>query len=375
MWNFPRFFVLCCMLLASPGFAADNRVKVGAIFSLSGWGAEGGAAEYDALRLAVEDINQSGGILGKPVVLITEDNRSELRDSTTAFKKLVTVDRVSAVIGPNWAEFAEVIAPLSHSMKAVAISPSGYKPDLFKPQGYFFSMFPPPESATRSIVDYILRLKISSLTILVSENAYLLGLLEALKKQLQQESDAKAATRLEVLRFNPGHQDYRSTIAKLKKERVGAVMLLLLLNSDLAPYLRQAQDLAFAPLTFTSNDIVYDEVVTKDRSLAEGVIFFEYFAPGSATFTQRFRKFAHREPNFGSAKAYDALMILKRAIEECGLDSEQIARCIRKDQYDGESGLVQFDRLGRIRWKESNTYLLQVQQGVFKPLSHAPTKE
>lgn len=361
------FTVTLLSAVVAPRVRAEERlledIKIGALFSLSGWAAEGGMAEFGALEIAVQDVNRAGGIGGRKVKLVAEDIRSDLRETATAYKKLATVDKVTAVIGPNWAEFSEIVAPLAHSTKTVTISPSGYKESLFKLRGYFFSLLPPPQAATKSLADYINSQAMGSLTVLLNENAYLLGLMEALLPQLQ-----KGKTKVEVLRFNPGHQDYRSTISKLKQDPPSAVLLLLLLNSDLAPYLRQTRELGFTPHTLISNDLLFDEVITKEPMLAEGAVFFDYIVPGSSTFKQRFRKLAKREPNFGSAKSYDALMLLKRAIETCGDSPSQITTCLYKDNFEGESGTIVFDHLGRLRWNATNTYLLRVEGGKHIPL-------
>src|SRR5690349_5940166 len=69
-------------------------IKVGEYASLSGSEAAFGRSAHNGTLLAVEDINAAGGVLGKKLELITEDNQSKAGESTTAAKKLISLDKV-----------------------------------------------------------------------------------------------------------------------------------------------------------------------------------------------------------------------------------------------------------------------------------------
>src|SRR6202161_2729857 len=94
-------FILCftgCNKSADPG-AADQVIKVGEFASLTGKEATFGASSHEGTLLAVEQINAAGGVLGKQIQLITEDDLSKAGEPTTVVNKLISRDGVVAVLG------------------------------------------------------------------------------------------------------------------------------------------------------------------------------------------------------------------------------------------------------------------------------------
>ncbi|MCB0336385.1 MAG: ABC transporter substrate-binding protein, partial [Bdellovibrionales bacterium] len=98
---------------------AEADVTIAGIYSITGFGAIGGTSELNAARLAVNEINAAGGIQGHKINFVVEDNQSDLRQTTTAFKKLVAINKPLVLLGPNWSEFSEIVAPLAQSSKTV----------------------------------------------------------------------------------------------------------------------------------------------------------------------------------------------------------------------------------------------------------------
>src|SRR6188768_3227380 len=85
-------------LLVSLGYPAES-IKIGFFMSMTGRDASFGEASLRGARQAVDQLNAAGGVLGRPVELVVEDNRSVAGESATAAKKLITRDRVVALVG------------------------------------------------------------------------------------------------------------------------------------------------------------------------------------------------------------------------------------------------------------------------------------
>jgi len=307
--------------------------------------------------LAKDDINAAGGILGRPLDLIVEDNQSDLKTTATAFRKLADVDKVSAIIGPNWAEFTEVAAPISENYKIPMLSPSGYKEGLFAGKRFVFTLQPPLWVSAKPLADLLKDRGYKSITVLLNEGAYLEGIFEGMKKNMPPGALGN------VMRLNPGEMDFRSLIVKMKQSDSDAVLALILENKGLSNFFRQAKQLQLPQPIFTANAISFDDIILKDLSIAEGVTYFDFVILGSPEFLQRYRERFKDEPAFASGRAYDSVFLLKEAIEKCGVERTQIRDCLAKTDYHGTSGEISFDREGVIRSKEKNTYLLQVRNG------------
>jgi branched-chain amino acid transport system substrate-binding protein len=343
---------------------AEDVIRIGAIFSASGWGADGGTSELDGALLAQADINARGGIGGQRLELLVEDNQSDLKDTASAFKKLVSVQKVPAMIGPNWAEFVEIAAPLAQQHQIPMLSPSGYKDGLFTGKDFIFTLWPPHATATKPLSDYLIAQKYKAITVLLSENAYLEGVMEAVQAQLQ-GSPAKIRT---IMRFIPGQKDFKSTLAKIKQSGSDAVLALLLENGDLSNFFKQTREIMLNLPLYSANGPAFDEIIHKDPAIAEGVIYFDYLVPGGAEFLKRFQEKFQRLPGFASAKAYDAVCLIKQAIETCGAAPSQIKDCLKKIHYQGLSGEIEFDANGVIRSSKPNTYLIRIRDGKLEKL-------
>src|SRR5881398_750336 len=98
-----RFTLTLLLLSVAAGFAraADEPIRIGHYGSLTGKDAAFGVATRKGVLLAVEEINANGGVLGRKLEYLVEDIQSKQGESSTAVKKLISRDKVVAVIGAN----------------------------------------------------------------------------------------------------------------------------------------------------------------------------------------------------------------------------------------------------------------------------------
>ena len=366
---FPLSLVFAAALfsVAVPAHSESKPVKIGAVFSLSGWGAGGGTPELNGALLAMEDLGTEKFLDGDKaeIKLEVEDNRSDLRATADAFRKLTSVSGAPIVIGPNWSEFIDVVAPLAVASKVPVLTASGYKEQQVRPDPWVFVLWPPPAVATKTLASYIAAQGKRRIQVLVNENAYMRGVLDAIKPQLE----ASGVSIVEVSSFNPGHTDYRSVIAKLIRSDTDGVLALLLESGEFAAFMRQRLELKLALPIYAANTLPFDAIVQKELKLAEGLVYFDYNTPGGAAFAARYRTRFKAEPGFGTAKAYDAVMIAVRALHAAGTNPGKIREFLRTVKHDGLSGEISFDEHGVIRNDAANTHLVRVSGGALVPLS------
>ena len=104
--------------------AADSEtIKIGLNLELSGAVAGYGAQEQEGAELAVEKINEEGGVLGKQIELVVKDNKSDSNEAATAAAKLATNDKVVAIIGPATSGAAKASIPNVTKTKVPIITP------------------------------------------------------------------------------------------------------------------------------------------------------------------------------------------------------------------------------------------------------------
>lgn len=376
-WN--RALTLLYFLLAPfPAYSEESgvstsseiasRIKIGALFSLSGWGASGGQTELDATVLAVEDINALGGVAGRQIELIVEDNRSSPPGSVAAFNKLAEINNVVAVLGPNWTEFSEVVAPQSTRLKIPTLAASGFTQT--PAQGadlYFFSALPAFSVQVKPLADHLIAKQHKRIAILKSTSSYFENIADGLLEDLKQANIFPILTET----FNPQESDFRSVLLKLRDQKVDGIVTFLLESGELASFFKQARALKLG-IPLYAHDISYDESIEKNRSIANGVIFFKYEMPIGEDLTKRFQAKFNKTPTVGVPKAYDNVFVLKQAIERCGGARVEIRRCLAETDYQGVSGRVRFDGKGRILEPLPITRLYQVVGGDYEPLEVSP---
>ncbi|MCL2834360.1 MAG: ABC transporter substrate-binding protein [Treponema sp.] len=136
-------FILAALFLTTAfvfaGSSQDtNTVSIGAIFPLSGGVAYYGNESRDGALLAMEQINAAGGLLGKKLALLSEDDEGNAEKCVNAFTKLTTRDKVGIVLGSSTSGPTTAASSLAQASKVVLISPSATAMDVTKAGDFIF---------------------------------------------------------------------------------------------------------------------------------------------------------------------------------------------------------------------------------------------
>lgn len=115
---------------SSDDAASSNTIKIGINYELSGPVATYGQASLDGIKMAMEEINAAGGIKGKKIELKEYDNKSEPAEATTLATKLMTSDKVVAVLGPATSGNFKATIPIATKDKVPVISGSATADDV-----------------------------------------------------------------------------------------------------------------------------------------------------------------------------------------------------------------------------------------------------
>jgi branched-chain amino acid transport system substrate-binding protein len=112
----------CIAALAGCAKKDSNTVSIGAVFPLSGQVAFYGNESRDGILLAIDEINASGGLLGKQLALISEDDEGQADKSVNAFTKLTTRDGVSIVLGSSTSGPTQAMTALAQQNRVLLVS-------------------------------------------------------------------------------------------------------------------------------------------------------------------------------------------------------------------------------------------------------------
>jgi branched-chain amino acid transport system substrate-binding protein len=353
------------LIVTYAAIANADVIPIGTVHSLTSWGAKGGVAELNGIRIAVDEINERGGILGKAIELHSEDNGSDLKKTVGALQSLISIHKIPILLGPNWAEFSEVAAPVVEGKRILMLSASGYTPELTKNRRFVFTTLPAHRYFTEPISKYILSKKPTKLAILTTGNAYCQSMSSALREQLV----SGGLTPSMEQSFDPATYDYKSLLIRLKHQGYDAIYASLIQGGDMAAFLRQRRELHIDIPIYAGNTVTYEPAILADRSLADGVVFFDFKLNSSEEFLKTYRTRFGEEPTYASPRGYDLVYLVKDAAERCqSFDVEKLRPCISNTRYEGISDLIQFDERNEVKPFRSVAELFEGRQGKFEKI-------
>jgi branched-chain amino acid transport system substrate-binding protein len=362
------FFSLLLFLLGGTAclptavISEPQAIKIGAIFSLTGWAATGGKPELQGAQMAIEEINAKGGVNGRKLELIVEDNRSDFPATIGAFKKLRGLDNVSAIIGPNWSEFGEVVAPLAQSQKIPTVLITGLASKRTYATPYTFGLLPEFSEHVKVLSQHIAARNFKRLVVLYSPTIYFEGITNALIESLK----SAGVGLLPPILVSGAAPNMNSILARVSADQADGIVAFLQEGGGMSSFLKQLKTLKLRVPIF-SHDIKYDHAVTEDPQLAAGVIFIHYILQAEAKFIERYRSKFKEEPSISSPRAYDSIYALKASLENC--PSSVLAECILKVDHQGTAGRIRFNERGGLIDMPNFTELWTVEGANFKKLS------
>lgn len=331
-------------LALSPAVA--QTVKIGTIQPLTGAIAVYGKTVSQAVNLAVEEANAAGGINGKKIELITEDDSFKPDNTVAAFKKLVTKDKVLAVVGALTSNCTLAITNLAQGAKVPLITPTSTNDKVTTAGDFVFQACYKDSFQGQVVASFAVNtLKAKTVAILFDKaNDYSFGLKGAFEGVF-----TKAGGKIVAESYNTGDKDFNAQIAKIKTSKPDAIFLPDYYNavSLLSKQIRAAG--ITAPLLGADG---WDEAIGTGTSELVGSFYSNHFSPDAATpvakaFLTSYKKRWNEDPNALSALGYDATKILINAMiaaDKAGkLTSQGIRDQIASTKGDFVTGNISFD--------------------------------
>jgi branched-chain amino acid transport system substrate-binding protein len=328
----------------------EEAIKIGAVLPLTGSAAVWGQNARMGLEIALQEINQTGGINGTPVVLIFEDSQSEPGKAVSALQKLIAIDKVGIVIGDIASSSVLAMAPIAERAKVLLLSPGASNPKITDAGAYVFRNW--QSDALEGDIDArfaVEKLGWKNVAILFVNNAYGSGLKEAFEMSYSNLGGDVVS----VESFDQGATDMRAQLGKLSSVRADGIYLPGY-PPEMSLVLRQARELGVS-VPFLSVQAFDDpQILSTAGAAAEGVIFSVPKPPDAsdqivASFVSKYKSAYHADPGVCSDTGYDALKILAWAIGKVGTDPTAIRDQLYKLQnYPGAAGLTSFDMNGDV---------------------------
>ncbi|WP_155305307.1 branched-chain amino acid ABC transporter substrate-binding protein [Desulfosarcina widdelii] len=356
------------MLATGTAIAADT-IKLGVAGPHSGDLASYGIPTIKAAELVVKDINAKGGVLGKQVELLVEDDVCKPEVATNTATKLVS-EGVHVVLGHICSGATKAALGIYKDSNIPVMSPSATNPALTQSGDYpnFFRTIASDDAQARLEVDFALDvLKLKKIAVLHDKGDYGKGLAEFAKAFLEKDP------RAEVVLYEgitPGAVDYSAVVQKIKRSKAEAVIFGGY-HPEASKIVTQMRKKRMDTI-FISDDGVKDDTFIKvAQKYAEGV-----YATGPKDVSQNPMAIAANEahkktygadPGAFYLNAYSAAIALLNAIEQAGsTDYAAVTNALRTKDVETPLGKIRFDDRGDAIGVGFSMY--QVQKGVYVEL-------
>ncbi len=351
--------------VATTGFAADT-IKFGVAGAHSGDLASYGLPSVNAAKLVIDKVNAAGGINGKKIELLVEDDVCKPEVATNTATKLVSAG-VHVVLGHICSGATKAALPIYNNAGVLVMSPSATNPELTQSGDYpnFFRTIASDDNQAKVDVEFALNvLGYTKFAVVHDKGDYGKGFAEFAKKFLEESGKA------EVLLFEgvtPGAVDYSAVVNKISRSGAEAVIFggYHPEASKIVSMMRKKR----LDTTFISDDGVKDNTFIKVAGAdAEGV-----YASGpkdtasnplAIAAVEEHKQVFGSDPGAFYDNAYAAALAMVNAIEKAGsTDLEALKKALMTEKVDTPVGTISFDEIGDAIGVGFSVY--KVQDGVF----------
>ena len=312
---------LGCKKQESASSAGGEVIKVGEFASLNGKEAAFGQSSHKGTLLAIEEINAAAGVLGKKLELLTEDTRSTPGESATVVRKLISRDKVIAILGEVASGRSLEGASVCQPNKIPMISPSSTKPEVTEKGDYIFRVcFIDPFQGKVLATFANKTLKVKNVALLIDAAApYSVGLASNFKENFT----ALGGKILIEQKFSSGDKDFKAQLTAIKATSPEAVFAPCY-YTEAGLIVRQARELGITVPMFGGDGWEAPELIQIGGKALEGTFYSTHYSaedtnPLVQNFVKKFQAKNNNEtPDAMAALGYDSAMVLADAIKRAG---------------------------------------------------------
>jgi branched-chain amino acid transport system substrate-binding protein len=346
-----RIFLVAALLATAcrPGREAQtansaNDIPVGVYGALTGDQASFGTSTVNGVRIAAEEINAAGGVLGKKIRLVIEDDRGQAEEAASVVTKLITSNQVAALIGENSSNQSLAAAPIAQANGVPMISPSSTNPAVTEKGDYIFRVcFTDPYQGKALAAFVRNNLKLDSAAILQDQkNDYSIGLADVFRKEFEAAGGKVVAQQS----YSGGDTEFRPQLTSIRRANP-QVLFIPGFYTDVGQIAIQARDLGLTVPLVGGDGWDSPVVIQIGGKAIEGSYFSDHYFVGDTRpvvqkFVTEYEKRHGKKPEATAALGYDALHIWANAARRANSVDRKAVRdqiAATKD-YQGVSGTI-----------------------------------
>ena len=313
--------------------AAQQSLRIGVSLSITGkqYSVQGGYGREGYL-LCQKDVNAQGGVLRRSIEFVIYDDGSDEKTAARNYEKLITEDKVDAVLGPYGSAITEAVADVTEKHRKLMIAPMAATTSIWeKGRRYLIMMLAPVEGLSEGLLDLAARNGLKTVAVIKLDglvaNAAANGASELAKTKGLQLVFSET--------YPNGTTDFSGILSKVKATKPDVLMAASVRLEDLVAITRQARelDLNVSMLSSVPYGLLpdYYKQLGKDAEFVYSGSFWETSLPypGNQEFVTAYEKEFKRAPAVQSAGAYAACRLLTETAQRIGsLDSDKLREAL-----------------------------------------------
>lgn len=342
--------VTALVALGGTGCATQSPILVGYAGELSGSRAELGVAGRDGAQLAVDVINQQGGVQGRPLKLLVRDDEGKPDSAREVDAELVKAGVITIIGHMTSGQTAAVFKQMNEA-RVVLFSPTASSTDFSGQADYFFRMLPNTDLLGSALAEHIYARGVRSLIGIydVGNESHTKALWLSAQKRF-----AALGGRIDgTLTFKSGNADLQSVMNQVAARRPEAVAFVssAVDTALMAQYGRQQ---GLTAQYFSVPWSQTPELFQKGGKAIEGMELVALYNPQNSNpvfqeFLQRFQDRYHRLPDFGAAYSYETVLALAQALQQTGGQAAGLPAALsRLQNLQGIQGKISLDAYGDV---------------------------
>ncbi len=332
----------------TPDAAAGGTIKIGEYASLTGSEAAFGQSSHKGTQLLVDEINMAGGVLGKQIELITEDNQSKAGESATIVKKFISRDKVVAILGEVASGRSLEAAPICQTAGIPMVSPSSTNPKVTEVGDYIFRVCFIDPFQGKLLAEFATKtLKAKKAVVLSDVSApYSVGLASFFKEAFT----ASGGTILADQKYASKDKDFRAQLTAIKALSP-EVICVPGYYTEVGLITKQARELGIMVPIFGGDGWEAPQLI--DIAGAEALkntYYSTHFSPAQDSpmarkFVEAFKaKYAGEVPDAMAALGYDTALALVEPIKNAAsTEPSKIRDALKATDFVGVTGRTKLD--------------------------------
>jgi branched-chain amino acid transport system substrate-binding protein len=339
------FLSLCSILgLCLPAFSQDT-IKIGEFGSLTGDNASFGTSQNEGVQMAVEEINNAGGVLGKKIDLTVEDNQTKQGQTTTIVRKLISQDHVVALVGEVASSKTLEAAPIAQEAKIPLIATAATNPKVTQVGDYIFRVcFIDDFQAVviaRFVLEKLHKTKVAFMTDVKQD--YSVGLTQFAKDYFLKNGGQIVKEQS----YSSGDKDFRAQLTDIKSANPD-VIIITGYYPEVSLIVREGRQLGIKAAFCGGDGWDGASLIPVGGKAIEGAYFSNHFSteaksPAVQEFVAKYKKkYNGKTPDAFAALGYDAVNLLADAIKRAGgTDPEKLRDAIASTKdFPGVTGNI-----------------------------------